>query len=678
MSTFKRLFSMELKRLIKPRPLIILSVFLAACLGLILYGSTEYNHMLKEKGSFDNFEKEKVSHYTTYTQYGGYGIRIFYEFHRAAILFINKGCPLEITSFVDSGERLKIYNPLGGRNLFKLKIFNAGITDFSGILIFFGGLVFLFYGYETLSRRKYLRFLASLFPGRRVYMLMFLSRNVIILMIFLIIVIFSVLVMLLNGLSFPFQTPMLHFLLTAFLNLVFFFALGLCIGAVRSHLVGIPAIIGCWLLVVFLLPTAVNFFTAGNANHITSLYNLEMDKLKVIMNFEKQAIEKAGKFKYDEIVTEKKQEVMKGFIDNEFKAIHEMEDNLRAQVLNNIKVHHFLSSFFPGLLYFSVSDEVSSRGLLNHVEFHSYTQELKKDFFKYYMNKLFFSKEGNFSKIESFIKNNENIYHASSRLPYYYWLGILVTVLLIMLLFFIGYKGFNRVLYDINKKDIKQVKPQALEFDKGDYEYHYSLSPLIPAMLYSVFSGRVKTLVKKGYNWEITLDGADIVSRNIIEKGNLVYLCRPGELPPEITAGDLLNLIALGLNLNNEEIEALRFDHVAKAGLTSRLSSLKDFQVCELLMVAVLQHKKRDLYLLDDVVNTMPAEIVIRMKELMENLAREGAFALYLTTEESPPTQSRRRVENLEMLIKSDNWINNIELLKELANKKKKNQEHES
>jgi hypothetical protein len=107
-------------------------------------------------------------------------------------------------------------------------------------------------------------------------------------------------------------------------------------------------------------------------------------------------------------------------------------------------------------------------------------------------------------------------------------------------------------------------------------------------------------------------------------------------------------------------------------------------------MAAVLQHKKRDLYLLDDVVNAMPAEIVIRMKELMENLAREGAFALYLTTEESPPTQSRRRVEespptqsrrrveNLEMLIKSDNWINNIELLKELANKKKKNQEHES
>jgi hypothetical protein len=396
MLTFKRLFLMELKRLIKPRPLIILSVFLAACLGLILYGGAEYNHMLKEKGSFENFEKEKLSHYTTYTQYGGYGIRVFYEFHRAAILFINKGCPLEITSFVDSGERLKIYNPLGGRNLFKLKIFNAGITDFSGILIFLGGLLFLFYGYETLSRGKYLRFLASLFPGKRVYMFLFISRTVIILMIFLIIILFAVLLLLLKGVPFPFHSPMLNYLLTAFLNLVFFFALGICIGAVRSHLVGIPAIIDCWLLVVFLLPTAVNFFTAGKANHITSLYNLEMDKLKVIMNFEKQAIDKSITFKYGEKLTKEVIDYVKSFIDNEFKAIHEMEDNLRAQVLNNIKVHHFLSSFFPGLLYFSVSDEVSSRGLLNHVEFHSYTQELKKDFFKYYMNKLFFSKAQQF------------------------------------------------------------------------------------------------------------------------------------------------------------------------------------------------------------------------------------------------------------------------------------------
>jgi ABC-type transport system involved in multi-copper enzyme maturation permease subunit len=541
-------------------------------------------------------------------------------------------------------------------------------------VIFLGGLIFLFYGYDCLRNRKYLRHLDSLFPRSPVFRLLVISRVIIIFLIFLVIMLCSALLIMLNGISFPFHQAMLNYLLTVFLCLFFFFALGIAIGKIKSHTAGIPVVIGSWLLLVFILPTAVNLVIAGKANNIPSLYELEMEKLRIIMNFEKRAIEKSITFKYGEKLTKETIDYVSSFIDNEFKAIHEKEAKLRAQMLKSVKLHHFLSSLFPTTLYFSVVDEASSRGLAEIIEFHCYSQDLKKDFFKHFINKLYFSKEGNFSNVENFIKGDENIFHAQSRLPYYYVPGILVTIGFIVLFLFIGYRGFKQVIYGLSRKEIAKVKPQVEKLAKGTYEYYSYFSPHIPVMLYSTFSGHAAPLVKKGFQWQIYLDNIDLVSYPPHPPGKevrVLYLCMPDEFPAEMVAGDLFKLITTGLNLDNEEIAGIDFDYVSKNTLTCRLNRLEDFQVCEILLTA-LQYKKYDIYLLDDVVNNMPVEIVIKMKELMEQLASAGALVLCLSTQELPPSLSQHRIENREMLIKSKFWKDTVETLKELLLKERK------
>jgi ABC-type transport system involved in multi-copper enzyme maturation permease subunit len=433
-----------------------------------------------------------------------------------------------------------------------------------------GGLIFLFYGYDCLRNRKYLRFLDCLFPGRPVFLMLVISRVIIIFLIFLIIMLCSALLIMLKGISFPFHHAMLNYLLTAFLCLVFFFVLGITIGKIRSHLAGIPVVIGSWLLLVFILPTAVNLFIAGKANNIPSLYELEMEKLRIIMNFEKRAIEKAGRFEYGEEVTDKRREVINDYLNTEFKEINEKEAEHRAHMLKSVKLHHLLSSLSPTTLYFSVIDDASSRGLAEIIDFHRYSQDLKTDFFKHFINELYFSKEGNFSKVENFIKGDENIFHAQSRLPYYYVPGIPVTIGFIVLFLFIGQRGFKQVIYGLSKKEIAKIKPQVVKFAKGTYEYHSYFSPHIPVMLYSTFSGHVAPLVKKGFQWQIYLDNIDLVSHPPGKGARVLYLCMPDEFPAEMIAGDLLKLITAGLNLDKEEIAGIDFDYVSKNTLTCR------------------------------------------------------------------------------------------------------------
>jgi hypothetical protein len=584
----------------------------ALCIGFILYGIFEHKHIVNGKTGFKEFEKEKVGQYVTVTQYGTYGIRIFFQPAPVSILFINT-CGLPgITSFVDSGERLKTYNSLQGQNLFKLKVKQSGITDFSGVILFLFSLAVLFYGYEAPRSRKYLKQLITLYSRPKVYISLWLPRVVFFTGVYLALFGCAVLLFLLNGVPFPFHGQMLIFLLVGLLMVLFFLSLGFLLGMIKSPLVGIPLIFACWAVLVYLIPAAVNLFIAAKANNIISIYEMEMDKLRTIMAFEKKAIEKAGTFDYGKKVNEKRQKVITEYYNNEFKQINGMEDRLRAQMEENIRWYHLVSSIFPSTSYLAVSDEVSSMGLRSIVEFMGYTLVRKKEFFKYYMDKLYFSGDGNFGQIENFVKDEENIFYAN-------------------------YIRFKKYVFLLPEKWETGANNPEWRLSKGRvYPFHVKDNRFCD-QLYNLLSGQNHAFEQAGFK-EISIDSTAMVSRSY--SCSFLYLCRIEELPGDMTAGDLLSA---SIPMGSSQTSAHGLPGFAHKKLSKLTAAEK-----EEIYITILTGIKREIYLIDDIGKHMSVLFVRRLKQQMDRLAGKGALVFldrlagkgalvfFLSTDERP------------------------------------------
>jgi hypothetical protein len=649
MSGFYVIFLKELKRMFRPRNAVILSVLFVLCIGFILYGIGEYKHIKKMKIDFKTFEADKVGQYVTVTQYGTYGIRIFFHPAPVCIFFINTcGLP-DIASFVDSGERLKTYNSLQGQNLFKLKVKKLGITDFSGVFLFLFSLAVLFAGYEAPRSRKYLKQLITLYSKPRVYLSLWLSRAVFLILVYLVLIGCIVLMSLLSGIPFSFHGPMLIFLLMGLLVLLFFLSLGFLLGMIKSPLPGVSLIFACWVMLVYLLPAAVNLFIAAKANNIISIYEMEMEKLRTIMAFEKKAIEKAGTFNYGKEVTEKEQEVITNYYNNEFQRINQMEDKLCVQMEETIRWCHLVSSIFPSTSYLAVSDEVSSMGSRSMVEFMRYTLDQKKEFFKYYMDKLYFSGGDNFGKIENFVKDEENIFYAKSRLPYYWLSGILLTLLFTLVTVYFGYLLFKKYFFlqpenwetGANNPGLKLAKGRVYPFHVKDNRFSQQL--------YNLLSGQNHAFQQAGFN-EISIDSAAMVSRSY--SCSFLYLCRIEELPGDITAGDLMGLFLSAGSSQTMPLALPGFTH-------KKLSRLTPAEKGDI-YIKILAGIKREIYLIDNIGKHMSVLFVRRLKQQMDQLAAGGALVFYLLTDHLPVIENFSKNETA---YKHDSWLGLIDNL---------------
>ncbi|MCP5049058.1 MAG: hypothetical protein GY940_17945, partial [bacterium] len=233
---------------------------------------------------------------------------------------------------------------------------------------------------------------------------------------------------------------------TVFGVLGFFLALGTYLGTFKSKATGWSLLITSWFALVFLAPAAVNFYIAQKSKNITPLSRHEMDKLTVVMDFEKGAIKEGGKFSLKKTVTDADKKLVLGYFNNEFKKIHSKEDELRAEMASNISSYHWLSMWFPSTFYLSVVEEAGSRGYLNLLVYYAETQVLKKEFFKYYMDKVYFSEASDSSGVENFIKGDENIVRAEMRKPETYGWGHVLLLIYTVFICFLGYRGFLKML----------------------------------------------------------------------------------------------------------------------------------------------------------------------------------------------------------------------------------------
>jgi ABC-type transport system involved in multi-copper enzyme maturation permease subunit len=618
----------EIKRVCRIR--IIIVVLLLLCLSILFLqnGIVQYKNTINKKNNFQEIEKIKTSRYINYRVYGVYGIRMLFVPAPISIFFVNSCVIPDMASFVDSGERLKIYNPLKGRNIFDLK--KSGLADFSGIIFFFFTLMALIYGYDSFFREDYLKFLSSLSNDKMVFLFIFVSRILIVFLLTILFLASTFLLILINGLSFTINQHLFYFTLLIFLLSIFFYSLGNLFNRVRSKIVGIISMLSCWFILIFLIPTAVNSYSAQRANDITPLYNLELNKFRIFSNFEEQAMRKEGPFKYEKKITERIQKMMLDYLKNQFKEIVALEDKMQEEMKENINLFQTLSIAFPTTFYQSVTNELSSRGYDNLLVFYKYVQEFKRKFVRFYMDKVYFS---NFSEVEPFVKEEENVYNAKPGLPVNFHWGILVTLGWIALFTALSYYNFKKILYKEPDKKFPYPDQKPIKLEGPGYTVLKVLGIDIPRRVYNLLSGKRGKKSVKGFTNKLYIDNTDIAEGP--GKFDFAYICQPEAIPGDIKVKDLLTLVFRLSGFPKAE----RSPFLENAGISAYLK--QTFNQLELdeksrVLLSVLAILTKDILVINNLCRGVPEDVFASFDKELRELASGGAKILYLTSQTVP------------------------------------------
>ena len=625
MHTFRSIFKFEAREFLDKQNLIVFGLLLALALGMTQYGVYKFKQSLAQKKVFQQVEEKKVEYFFNYRIMGLHGFRLMLLPNPMGIFFINSVPVSDITALVDAVDRLNLYKSVKGEKLFGVT--KDWFTDFSSITLFFGGLLGLLYGLIPFLYREHLRFLSSLINEGKLFWYVFLSRAILLSLLFFFVTACAVGLVLVNGILLPIDQYLLIFFLKIFLTTLFFFALGTVFSTCRKMIFGIAISLICWLASLLLVPTVLNIIIEMTAKKITPVYQLEIEKLKIVMDFERRTIEKEGILKNGDKVSDSVRKRMLDYWNNDFKKFLALEGKMIEQMSEIISLRQKLSSFFPTTFYLSVNNEISGSGYENLILFYKQVKKIKRDFFKYFMNKVYFS---NYSKVEAFLKPGEAVFYARPRLPGFFSLGILITLLWIAGLMMISYYRFKRSMFQLPKKEKQPIEEKILELKSGEFKSWLTIGNLLNDQLYNLLSGQNKELMKKKYNLKVSIN--DIQLNTTRKKQNFFYLCHPSDLPghPRVRAFVqlIMDLLHVPKEKRNEIIEKYHLEDFLK----KRFSQLEIDEYGQVFL-ALLDMKTFDIYLINDITRAMFMDFAVKLDERMDQLCNDGALVLFLTTD---------------------------------------------
>ena len=625
MNTIFNFFKFEVKRFFCLRNVIIMTILTITALVFIRIGTQKYNAMQEEKEIFKKIEKAKISNYVNYRQYGAYGFRVILEPHSFITFCSNSSGIPEVNAFIDSSERLNINSSLIGKNMVKQNRY--GFTDFSGILLFFLTLLSALYGYEGSNNREYLKTLSSLSGQKTAFFSLMLSRIVIISIFNTVQICLAVMFSALDGVHIPVNRYLFIFYILMVGVPVFFFLLGSAFTKIRPKITGIVFLIICWFLILFAVPAAVNGFFEVKSNHIKPQYQLELRKFEKFSEFEQRAIKNKITYKYGEKLTESVKKTVLSYWNNEFKKLQEMEKEMYKDMRTTVLNYQWASIIFPTTFYLSVNEEISSRGYDNLLDFYLYTIDLKAGFVKYYIDKLYFE---NFSKVESFIKGDENVFQAVPRIPVTFLPGILFMLFQILLLLRLNYSFYKKKLYQLSEEKEEDLPIKVIKLSMGEHRIFQSFGSLLVDRLYNLFSGKTREILEIGRPPKIYLNNIDLAKTPF--NGKFLFLCSPDSLPGDIRGKDLFMFISDVNRCSKEKREDI-YKRLNIARIENKkISRLKKSEKASLLCSIALMSSK-DVYLFYDTVRLMPMSVTAQFANLLDELTAVGKLVVYLSPE---------------------------------------------
>ncbi len=623
------IIKIEWKRFLRPRNILLGVIFLVLAAYLVFSGISQYNEIIKSKENFKDTEQKKVEKYLNYNHYGSFGFRVMYVPSPVSIFFFNSGKFYILTASLNVAERLDIDIPMKGKGMFREKSFSY--SDFAGIFILFGILLVLLYGFEGVCDREYLKFLSVKKGINHVYTKVFLARFFIINLFFLAVLLLAVLLVMISGIhltgaDFLFMAAFFGlWLVVSFLML----AVGALAGRIIQRNIGLIAVFLIWIILVFLAPIVLENSIATKAGTIPCNYENELDILAELWNFEKIAEEKVGKFSEELRGTKAAEEVIDNFIAEQYKNIQRIDDKLENITAEKIKAGQKLAMVLLTTFYNSASSELSSKGYGSIAAFYRYAKELKHKFSMYYRWKKFHTKE---TKVENFIKGEENIYYARPQLPPYFLVGVIVYGLIAAVLFFLSLVLNRGVIYRIAEDKCPPGEAEPLFLKRGKCKILKIIGKSFKDYLLNLLTGNTGEIKRSKYQYpgQVYLEEEKITEA---PKNFDTFSIPPVEnIPLDIQVFDLLAYFS---SLSGNKGKALResLTGIGVEGLLKqRFWQLDKVDQLKVLLAAA-SLVEAEVYLLYDLSRQMPGEGLILIKDKLEELSKKGAVVIFLTTE---------------------------------------------
>ncbi|MBN2347133.1 MAG: hypothetical protein JXO51_12190 [Candidatus Aminicenantes bacterium] len=441
-------FRFEWRRIFREKKnLVSLGCILLLSIYFVLSGLNEYRQFQVEKGIFLRFEKEKVGHLISYSQYGGFGFRILFEASPLNLFFVNSGVLQDVQSNIDTFEAIKVESSFKGNKLFLRRGF---FKDFAGVPFVFGSLLMLYLGHLALVSPAHLRFMMGRMSMKKYYFLTTAARLFWLNLYFAVLGLGLFLLVRLLGVEFS-PSDRLHFLaylLVLVLLLDFFYLL----GQLTALLAGFRRIFFLWFFVVwfvciFLLPEISRISVFSQSQVLESAEKVNLEKFRTLMSLEKQFrdyLKENPSTRLDQLRKMQKQFAVQ-FINSTYLVNTGLETRYLRDVERVITRHERQSLLFPTTYYQYLAGEVSGKGYQGYIDFMNYIMRLRSRFIRFYLNKRYGEND---AAVESFVKGHENIFRSRSRLPGTAGSGILLMALYGAALCALGYWRLRRLVLE--------------------------------------------------------------------------------------------------------------------------------------------------------------------------------------------------------------------------------------
>ncbi len=450
-------------------------------LALMQIGINDYKAKLKDIEISNNLEILKARQFDRYTPYSVYGVRLNCMPSPMNFLLTFKIYG-GLSAAVDTGTKLKIYEDKKGNHLFPDLSF--GYFNFSGFLLLFGSLISLIYGFEATSKKEFLEFLCSLKSFKKVFFKTLFSRMFFVSFFILLLLLSMVILAYINGINII-ETNYFYFGLLGIIVMNFFLSIGTSLGSLKQKKTGKILLIGIFILLNFFAPWMINKIVINFSNGVSE-HQIEYDKLKTLMAFEKRSVKEFGNVRSGEKVNE----FMRSYLENELKLLEEMEGKHKRKLSEKIEKYKALSILFPSTFYLSSANEISSYGFNNYILFYGFSEKMKRGFIEFYFQKEYFTKPER-GKVESFVKGDNNILYSKSSLPGNFSTGIWLTLFYIAGLGFITYFNTYKKLYPVKQK-LEFEDDLYINIVKGQLNILFTGLELLKSKLYNHFSKKEK------------------------------------------------------------------------------------------------------------------------------------------------------------------------------------------
>jgi hypothetical protein len=546
-----------------------------------------------------------------------------------SIFFFNSGKFSMLTASLNVAERLDIDVSMKGKGMLSEKSFSY--ADFAGIYILFGILTVLLYGFEFVRDREYLKFLSNKKGIDHVYTSVFLARFFIINLFFLVILLPGVLLTMISGIHLTGADFLFLAVFFGFWLVVSFFMLaaGALAGSINQREIGLITVVLVWIFLVFFIPIILDNMTTTKSRSIPCNYENELDILTELWNFEKKAEEKIGKFSEELRGTQEEQELIDNFIEKQYKNIQRIDDNHERITKEKVEAGQKLAMVTPTTFFNSVNSELSSKGYGSMSAFYRYTRELKHKFCMFYRWKKFHTKE---TKVENFIKKDENIYYAHPLLPPYFFVGVVIYGLMALGLFFLSLVLNRKVIFRVAEDKRRPGKAEPLFLEQGKSKILKVDGESFKDYLLNLLTGKTNELKKSKYQYpgQVYLGEEEIIAG---QKNRVVfYIPEVENIPKDIRVFDLLAYFH-GLSKTKEKnpVESLN-DSGAADLLKQRFWKLDKVEILRVLLASA-SFEEVEIYLLYDLSRKMPGEGLILIKDKLEELSGKGAVVIFIITE---------------------------------------------